>query len=123
MPQSTPKKRQTASEKCDSSRFGNLEAVSSSAHRFKVAGFIWIYFDLLTNAANVDVHRARRHVVCVAPYRIKQLVAGEYSAGMAGHVFQQSELSSGGLGQRAADGQGHTATVDLDITSLHNRRC
>src|SRR5215472_13968938 len=109
MPQSTPMKRQTASEKCDSSRFGNLEAVSSSAHRFQVAGFIWIGFDLLTNAADVHVHRARRHVVCVTPYSIKQLVAGEYAAGMAGHIFQQAELSGGGLGRCAADSQGHTA--------------
>src|SRR5579863_5771884 len=70
----------------------NLEAVAGAAHRLQVPRILRIDLDFLTDAAHINVHRARRHKARIAPHRIQQMVAAEYSSRMPRQVIQQPEL-------------------------------
>src|SRR5271165_2710065 len=103
-------------------RFRHLEAVACSADRLQITRLVRVRFDLLTNAPYVNIHRARRHIMGVAPNRVQQLVAGEDSSRMPRQIFQQPELGGCRLLNLATHHQGHTATVNLDVAGLHNCR-
>ena len=102
--------------------FGNLEAVAGAAHGFEVARRLGVGFDLLADAADVDVDRARGDEAGVAPDGVEEVVAAEDAAGMAGEVVEQTELGGGGGDELAVDAQLHGAGVDLDLLELDERR-
>src|SRR5690348_10610396 len=100
---------------------GDFEAIARAPHRLQVARIVGILFDFLTYAAHVDINRARRDVMSVAPDCIKKLVAGKDASGMACKIFQQTELGGRGLRKVAAHGERHAAAVDLDVAGLDDR--
>src|SRR5271157_121916 len=103
-------------------RFRHLEAVACSADRLQIARLVRVRFDLLTNAPYVNIHRARRHIMGVTPDRVQQLIAGKDASRMTRQIFQQTELGGRRLRELATYHQCHPAAVDLDVSSLHDRR-
>src|ERR1700732_1615262 len=67
---------------------GGLEAVARAAHGFQVARVFRVGFDFFADAANVNIHRARRHIGSIAPDRIQKMIAGENAAEMAREIIQ-----------------------------------
>src|SRR5579862_2117121 len=70
------------------SSFRNLKAVSRTTNRAQVTRILRIQFNFFPNAADVNVHRTRRHIGSIAPHRIEQLIAGEDATNVPGKIVQ-----------------------------------
>src|ERR1700751_2083638 len=72
--------------------FGNLKPIARSAYGLEIARIFGIDFDFLTDAAHVNVHRARRNKARIAPHGVEKVVAAEDPAGVPRQVVKQPEL-------------------------------
>src|ERR1700731_1492460 len=77
------------------SLFRGLKTVSGAPHRPKIAGLLWINFDLGAQFSYIHVHRARAHECSLFPDRVKDLVASKDAAGVPGQVKRLTELGRG----------------------------
>src|SRR5580704_10868993 len=101
---------------------GNLEAIPSTAHGFKIARRLGVSLDLFANPANVNVDRARGDKASVAPHGVQQMVAAEDPARMAGQIVQKAELGGRRRDQLAVHPELHRAGVDFNVFELDDGR-
>src|ERR1700733_11632873 len=102
-----------------SSSFWNLEAITGPANGFEIAGIFWIGLDLLADAANVDIDRARSDIRRVAPNGVEQVVAAEDTSCMTGEIIEQAEFGGRSGDGSAAHGKDHRRGIDFDFADLH----
>src|SRR5438067_4202411 len=70
----------------------NLEPVPGPSHGLKIARRLCIRLNLLPDAPDIDVHRARGYKTSIAPDGVQQVVATKYTSRMTRQVVQQAEL-------------------------------
>jgi hypothetical protein len=66
-----------------------------------------IAFNLLPQAADVDIDGTRGDEGSLLPYGIEQLIAGEDASAMRGEILEQAELTNSGQEIVSADLNGH----------------
>src|SRR5580704_846558 len=96
-----------------------LEAVAGAAHGLEIAGIFRVGLDLLADAADVNVDRARGDVGGVAPDGVEKVIAGKHASLVAREIIEQAELGGGGGYGVAAHGESHGRGIDFDVADLH----
>src|SRR5579872_5425151 len=74
-----------------------------------------VWFDLLAQAANVDVNRSWRNERSFLPYRVEQLIARQHAAAMRRKIFQQAKLSHRGEHVAALHLYSHRRDIDFQL--------
>src|SRR5260370_14400636 len=96
----------------------NLKAITGYPNSLKITRRLGVFLDLLANAPDVDVDRARGDEAGVAPDGVEQVVAAEDSSGVAGKIVEETEFGGGSGDELAIDAELHGAGVDLDVFEL-----
>src|ERR1700761_155388 len=73
-------------------RLRNLEAIPGTTHGLQVAWRLGVCFNLLANAANIDVDRTWCDEAGITPYRIQKMITTKDSPRMTGEIIQKPEL-------------------------------
>src|SRR5258708_35734233 len=69
-----------------------FEQIGRAPDGFQMDGVFRIRFDFFTQAANVNVHAARRNESIRSPDRIEQLIAGKDAVWARSEVIEQPEF-------------------------------
>src|ERR1700722_2479689 len=101
------------------SSFGDLKAIAGAADSLKIAGILRVRLDFFTNAADIDVNRARSYVGSVTPDGIEQMIARKNASRVAREIVEQAEFGGGGGNRGAAHGEDHGRGIDFYFTNLH----
>src|SRR5579863_2232426 len=72
-----------------------LEHIARAADRFEEGGMVGVGFHFFAQAADVDVHAARRHKTLGAPNGVEQLIACEHAVGARREIVKQAKLKRG----------------------------
>src|SRR5260370_20127806 len=99
----------------------NLKTIPCPAHGAQITRIFRIALNFLTQLAHVNVHRTGRDKLRLSPNGVKNLVAGENSAGMACKIVEQTKLCSRSRNGLAAHSQQHGSGINPDIACLHHR--
>src|SRR5712692_5975737 len=69
-----------------------FKQVPCAPDRFQIQGVLRIGFDLFTQAADVNVHAARRNEAICSPHRVEQLIPGKDAVWARSKVVEQPEF-------------------------------
>ena len=95
-----------------------FKTIAGAAYSFEVAGILRVGLDFFTDAANVDVDRARSDVGSVAPDGIEKMIAGENASQMACEIIEQTEFRGRGGDGLSANRENHCGGIDSDVSNF-----
>src|SRR4051794_25927762 len=96
-------------------RRSTYESITGSVHGEKVLRLLGIGFQLLAQAHEMRVHRARGRIVVITPDLFQQPIAAENFSGVADEVLEQLKLLRRDVDGLAGFENATALQIDLDV--------